>query len=133
MKNVQSKNLRLSDDARRVAWVLEEAGSENLLCILATLRAEVGDVQDIVARCIEAIVELLEKELARLVRHSSNGMEQSWPEENAIETNPERALRVFFEPELFSKPARIQNRDQIELHVDLSKRKLIYGAGASED
>jgi hypothetical protein len=133
MKKVQSKNIRLSDDARRVAWMLGEAGSEGLLCILATLKAEVGEVDGIVERCIEAITELVGKKLARLVLRSSKGMEQSWPVEGCPETSTRSALFAFFEPELFGKVARKWTGDEVELHVDLTKRELIYGTGISQD
>jgi len=133
MKKVQSKNIRLSDDARRVVWMLGEAGSEGLLCILATLKAEVGEVDGIVERCIEAITELVEKKLARLVFISSKGMEQSWPVEGSLETRTRSALCTFYEPELFGKIERKWSGDDVELQVDLTKRQLIYGIGSSQD
>ncbi|CAG0962731.1 hypothetical protein ANRL2_01022 [Anaerolineae bacterium] len=133
MKKVQSKNIRLSDDARRVAWMFEDGGCLNLLAVLETLRQEVGDVKDVVERCIRATTELIEKQLARLVRCSLNGMEQTWPEDGAKESKPERAIRVYFEPELSGNPARIEIRGEIELQIDQSKRHLIYGSGPSKD
>lgn len=133
MKKVHSKNLWLSDDARRVAWMLEEAGSEGLPCILATLKCEVGEVDGIVERCIEAITELVDKKLARPVLRSSKGMEQSWPVEGSPETSTRSALFAFYEPELNGRTDRKLTGDDVELHVDLSKRELIYGTGISKD
>lgn len=133
MKKVHSKNLWLSDDSRRVAWMLEEAGSLELVSILATLKCDVGEVDGIVERCIEAITELVEKKLTRLVLRSSKGMEQSWPVEGSPETSTRPALFAFYEPELSGRTDRKWTGDEVELHVDLFKRELIYGTSISKD